>query len=92
MSKSEITYIQGYIVIDDYEGCIECAYQMYDTKEDAIDAAKKRLREILKLAGTPKQYKSLASVLEDLHQVCIKRKDGSWTEDAACLQIAEIYK
>jgi hypothetical protein len=96
--------IQGFIVIEDYSDPLKSEYRMFDSKEDAIDVAKQRLRNILDEENIEKQadeladngmsgrYDELAETLEMCHHVCIQNIIGGYMGNVACIKIAEIYK
>ena len=87
-----IKTIVGYFVNDDYSDPVRSDYQIYDCKEDAREAAKHRLKYILKGEGKMKEYKKLVQNLEDFDHVCIQNLSGGWGGNVATVKIAEVYK
>ena len=90
--KTIVRYIVGYILNDDYSDPVSSSYRIYDCKEDVRNAAKYRLRSILKSEGKMAEYKNLVQCLEECDHVCIQNISGGWAGNTAAVKIAEVYK
>ena len=98
MSEAETVSIQGYIVLDDYYGNPASGdYELFWDKEDAVQAATDRLRDILKREcndneGQQEMYDKLCDDLETMNQACIQSICGGWNKDSAFIRVAQAYR
>jgi len=91
--SDEVAHTHGYIVIDDYSDPVRAQYWLYHDKEDAIEAAKQRLRQILdceEMLDDEARLGGLLQNLEDYGQTHISGLAAGWSDNNILIRVARV--
>jgi hypothetical protein len=83
----------GFIVLDDYTDPLRLDHcRIYDDREDAMEEARNRLRQILQSEQRSEECDELTKTLEACGEVCITEISSGWQGDIALIRLITAVK